>query len=121
MTAQELHQELATWLREGGAAKAVPGVTTMYRALPVLAEHGVLHCFPQGRGVTAYRWCPPIGHHHLVCRSCGRVQEQPSGPAPEWVETLDAPDGFTIEEYRADLVGLCAECLPNRTPAKRLN
>lgn len=96
----------------------------MYRALAVLAEHGVLHCFPQGRGVTAYRLCPPERHHHLVCRCCGRVQEQPSGQTPDWVEALEVPDGFAIEDYQADLVGLCSACRPNPTgprPNERAN
>lgn len=114
VTAQDLHRELAAWLHDSGASERAPGVTTMYRALAVLAEHGVLHCFPQGRGVTAYRLCPPFRHHHLVCRSCGRVQEQPSGPTPDWVEALDTP-GFAVEDYQAELVGLCAQCRDDRT------
>lgn len=110
LTAQDLHAELAVWQRESGTHEAVPGVTTIYRVLAVLAERGVLHCFPQDRAVTAYRLCPPGRHHHLVCRSCGRVQEQLSGPMRGWVEALDVPDGFAVEDYRAELVGLCAEC-----------
>jgi len=76
MTAQDLHWELGTWLRRD-RARAAPGMTTVYRVLAALAERGVLHCFHHGGAVTAYRLCPPIRHHHLVCRCCGRVQEQP--------------------------------------------
>lgn len=104
VTALDLHSALAT------GRDTAPGVTTIYRALTVLAERGLLHRFPQDRAVTAYRLCPQAQHHHLVCRNCGRVQEQPPGPVPEWIETLATAEGFAIEDYHAELIGLCARC-----------
>jgi Fur family ferric uptake transcriptional regulator len=113
VTAQDLHQELASRLRQSGTGRAVPGVTTVYRALTALADRGVLHCFAQGRAVTAYRLCPPVRHLHLLCRSCGRVQEQPPVPAMERAAAQVTTSGFTVEDYRGELVGLCAWCQPD--------
>lgn len=111
-TARDLYNALATPANTTSRRETPPGVTTIYRALTALAERGLLHRFPQGRAVTAYRLCPPARHHHLVCRNCGRVQEQPPGPMPEWIATLAMTEGFTIEDYHAELVGLCARCRP---------
>jgi Fe2+ or Zn2+ uptake regulation protein len=113
VTARDLYDALATPANSASRREVPPGVTTIYRALTALAERGLLHRFPQGRAVTAYRLCPPSRHHHLVCRNCGRVQEQPPGPIPEWIATVASAEGFTIEDYHAELVGLCVRCRPS--------
>src|SRR4051812_5915969 len=71
-TAQQLHAELS------GAGTRI-GLTTVYRAVHVLAGAGLLHIFDSG-GETAYRLCGPGGPHHLVCRVCGLVTE--GSPVP---------------------------------------
>jgi Fur family ferric uptake transcriptional regulator len=115
VTAQDLHWELGTHLRLGGSGGNVPGLTTVYRVLAVLAERGVLHCFHHNGGTTTYRLCRPARHDHLVCRCCGRVQEQPARPVHDWVAQPSAVDGFAVEDYHAELVGLCATCRPTST------
>jgi Fur family transcriptional regulator, ferric uptake regulator len=112
VTARDVYDALATLANTTSLRETPPGVTTIYRALTALAERGLLHRFPQGRAVTAYRLCPPSQHHHLVCRNCGRVQEQPPGPVPEWIATVASAEGFAIEDYHAELVGLCVRCRP---------
>lgn len=56
-------------------------------------------------------------HHHLVCRSCGSVQDfYPSGQLEETLrgladEAAEETD-FDSEHHRLDLVGTCGECGP---------
>ena len=109
VTAQDLHWELKLRSRESSARGSAPGLTTVYRILAVLAERHVVHCFP-GDGQTAYRLCAPSRHDHLTCRSCGRVQEHPGGRTQEWVTRLGAEQGFAVDDYRTEVVGLCAAC-----------
>lgn len=119
VTAQDLHWELGTQLRLGGSGSKIPGLTTVYRVLAVLAERGVLHCFHRDGGTTTtYRLCRPARHHHLVCRCCGQVQEQPARAMDDWITRPAAPDGFAVEEYHAELVGLCATCRPRSTTTR---
>lgn len=54
-------------------------------------------------------------HHHLVCSSCGRVQDVAVPPSLE--RTLDAAldriggeAGFAAVSHRLDLIGLCRSC-----------
>ncbi len=54
-------------------------------------------------------------HHHLICTSCGRVDDF---TVPDAVErTVDraldavvAPTGFVARSHRLDLLGLCVDC-----------
>lgn len=54
-------------------------------------------------------------HHHLICTSCGRVDDFTVPDAVE--QTVDralhavvAPTGFTAHAHRLDLLGLCSSC-----------
>jgi Fur family ferric uptake transcriptional regulator len=116
VTAQDLHRELKAAVRGPAGPDArgeTPGLTTVYRTLSALAGRGVLHCFHDGGAETAYRLCPPQHHHHLICRCCGQVQEQCPGAIRELVAELADAQGFAVEDYYAELVGLCAVCRPD--------
>jgi Fe2+ or Zn2+ uptake regulation protein len=114
VTAQELHAELTERLHSEQPGAKPPGLTTIYRVLAVLASHGLLHSFHRDPQTTAYRLCQPRDHHlHLMCRRCGLVRERPAPPLNRFLATPAADDGFTIESYQAELVGLCATCQPD--------
>ncbi len=54
-------------------------------------------------------------HHHLICSSCGRVQDVtlPDGFERSIDTTLTriADDaGFSVDHHRLDLVGTCDDC-----------
>jgi Fe2+ or Zn2+ uptake regulation protein len=54
-------------------------------------------------------------HHHLVCASCGRVEDLPATPAIERSVAAAVADaartsGFRTHQHRLDLVGVCARC-----------
>lgn len=128
ISAQDLHRELGTRPRQhapgahhGADALRLPGLTTIYRVLTTLAERGILHCFhPAGGAVTAYRLCAPFSHHHLICRGCGRVEEQPPGPTREWAAQLATTNGLAVEDYHAELIGLCTASRPHTTQPQPL-
>jgi Fur family ferric uptake transcriptional regulator len=115
VTAQDLHWELKLRSREPSARQTAPGLSTIYRILAILASHNVVHCFHRD-GQTAYRLCAPRCHDHLLCRCCGRVQEYPADQTRQWVNRLVVEEGFAVEGYRIEVVGLCAVCHP-RCPA----
>ena len=67
-TAQELHERLRA--RGEGI-----GLATVYRALAVLADEGVVDVLTHRPGEACYRVCGGEHHHDLVCSSCHRVVE----------------------------------------------
>jgi Fur family ferric uptake transcriptional regulator len=111
VTAQELHWELKLDHHTALPRHSAPGLSTVYRILAILADHELVHCFSRD-GQTAYRLCAPHRHDHLVCRCCGRVQEHAGDPNPEWVTRLVTEQSFTADDYRTEVVGLCAACRP---------
>lgn len=100
-TAQDLHAEL----RASGAA---PGLTTVYRALHVLADLDLVHEFTV-EDATAYRACSSGVHDHLICRRCGFVRERRSSQIREWLSDLRR-DGFVADGERIEVYGVCDRC-----------
>lgn len=102
VTAQELHHEM----RKGGDA---PGLATVYRTLAALAEAGEVDTFPRD-GEQAFRLCRDAHHHHLVCESCGSVEEVEAEEVESWVARVARRRGFAVTGHTADVYGLCASC-----------
>jgi Fe2+ or Zn2+ uptake regulation protein len=54
-------------------------------------------------------------HHHLVCGTCGRVEDVPPSASleralGETARIVAERTGFVVNEHRLDLVGTCATC-----------
>jgi Fe2+ or Zn2+ uptake regulation protein len=98
---------------------ARPGLaqSSVYRNLVVLEEAGVVHCLTTRDGFARYELAEDLTghHHHLVCVTCGRIEDLPATPALERsVEAAVAraarTNGFRTEHHRLDFVGVCADC-----------
>ncbi len=103
LTAQQIHHELRSRGEQVGLA-------TVYRNLQVLAEEDALDTLRGEDGEVRYRQCSPRHHHHLVCRSCGRVVEV-RGPAVErWASRAAEEHGFTDVAHTVEIFGHCPDC-----------
>ena len=103
-TAQELVRELA---RRG------IGRATVFRTLDLLVSLDVLsriHGVEQGARCIRYTACAPSHHHHLVCRSCGRVEEIRASGLEQRIAALARARGFQPLGHGLEVQGLCAEC-----------
>jgi Fur family ferric uptake transcriptional regulator len=86
-----------------------PGLATIYRTLASLAEAGVLDTFTHD-GEQRFKMCGDEHHHHLVCRSCGTVEEVTSDAFESWVDKLARRRGFQVTGHSAEVYGYCATC-----------
>ena len=82
---------------------------TVYQTLHDLAELGEIASLDVGTGMTRFDPNVDDAHHHLVCRSCGKVRDLMAS-FPE----LRIPDGADLgfEVGSAEIVfrGLCPDC-----------
>ena len=102
ITAQDLHHELR-------GRRGAPGLATVYRTLATLALAGVLDTSVRD-GEQAFRLCGTDHHHHLVCESCGRVEEVGSEQVETWVRQLARRRGFRVTTHTAEVYGICRDC-----------
>jgi Fur family ferric uptake transcriptional regulator len=106
-SAAELHQDL------GGR---VP-VSSVYRSLTVLEEAGVVDTHHGARGLTRYEMAEWVAghHHHVVCGSCGMVEdiELPKELEVELERLVGRVAGlssFSVTGHALEVDGRCVRC-----------
>jgi Fe2+ or Zn2+ uptake regulation protein len=87
---------------------------TVYQTLNELAAMGEVLVLDLGTGTSRFDPNVESVHHHLVCRSCGKVRDL---HADFRDVTIPAGCGEDFEVGQAEVVfrGLCGECRAHRT------
>lgn len=80
------------------------GLATVYRTIDLLRDAGFVRPL-----AGAYVRCHEGHHHHLVCTSCGSVEETELCGAPS-ADVLRRRHGFRAESHELDVYGRCARC-----------
>ncbi len=99
--------DLATAARDrrAGISRA-----TLFRALDLLVELGVVERLDLPNGDHAYVPCAAAHHHHVVCSRCGRTAEVDDAGLTDAVREIARTSGFRIDTHRLELFGLCRHC-----------
>lgn len=84
------------------------GLATVYRTIELLRTTGSIRHLT-GAGEGAYVRCHTGHHHHLVCVSCGAVEETELCGAPS-PAVLQRRHGFRAQNHELEVYGLCARC-----------
>jgi Fur family ferric uptake transcriptional regulator len=90
----------------------VPGVgrATVFRTMKLLLDLNVVCRVLMEDGSLHYRLSARGHHHHLVCRSCGRVEDFSTCDVASLVEQLTASTDYEIEGHWLEVYGKCASC-----------
>ncbi|HVW29996.1 MAG TPA: Fur family transcriptional regulator [Polyangiaceae bacterium] len=103
-------EELSKDLRSRGVLEA--HVATVYRAIPLLVEAGLIQATMLSRGNEHhYEVAFEREHHdHLVCKLCGKVVEFHSEALEALQREIASRYGFVIDEHVHELLGRCGDC-----------
>ena len=83
---------------------------TVYNALHALSGAGLLrHIQPPG-SVARYESRVADNHHHLVCRSCGKIEDVDCAIGAAPCMTASDDHGYAIDECEIVFWGLCPGC-----------
>jgi Fur family ferric uptake transcriptional regulator len=85
-------------------------ITTVYRTLELLEELGLVTHTHLSHGSPTYHAANGRQHAHLVCRSCGAVDEIDPGLLGPLAGTLERERGFRVDIGHVALFGLCSAC-----------
>ena len=96
-----------------------PGLaqSSVYRNLVVLEDAGVVHRVVSTDDFARWELTEDLAghHHHLICASCGRVEDVPASAGLERsvaaaAAAITRTTGFRTQHHRLDLVGVCESC-----------
>jgi Fur family ferric uptake transcriptional regulator len=95
-----------------GAEDPGSGVSraTLFRALDLLTELGLVERLDLPSGDHAYVACAPAHHHHVVCSGCGRSTDVADSGLATVVEEVARQSGYRIDVHRLELFGRCPSC-----------
>jgi Fe2+ or Zn2+ uptake regulation protein len=82
---------------------------TVYQTLNDLAELGEIAALDLGTGAARFDPNVEVSHHHLVCRSCGKVRDL-TADFPGLGVPTQAAQGFSVSSAEVIFRGLCDEC-----------
>jgi Fur family transcriptional regulator, ferric uptake regulator len=88
------------------------GRASIYRALDVLEELGLVQRFEVERGIASFERVNLNGHHHhhAICRRCGRMEPFEDRSLERAIEQVSDLVPFEIAEHDVVLRGLCQRC-----------
>lgn len=95
-----------------GVTERIGSVSTqaIYDVLHAMTDKGLLRVVDPAGAIPMYEIARDDNHHHLVCRSCGKIQDVPCvvGEAPCLLPPED--HNFAIVEAEVTFWGMCREC-----------
>ena len=111
VTPEQRHAELAPQL------PSLPPAT-IYGTLDLLDDLGFVRRVSTPRGGTVYD-SRVDDHHHIICRSCGRIEDVDAAIDTVAVERAARRAGFRVDHGQLAISGLCADCAARRAEAER--
>jgi len=102
-----------------GVVRAEIGVISrqaVYDALGVMAEKGLIRRIQPAGSSARYEDRTGDNHHHLICRTCGRMADVDCAVGGAPCLTPANNSGYEIDEAEVIYWGRCPECLA-RNPA----
>lgn len=86
------------------------GLATVYRVLTQFEQAGILQRNYFETGKAIFELNGGEHHDHLICSSCGRVEEFFDSEIEKRQDRIAKEHGFIIEDHALALYGLCREC-----------
>jgi Fur family ferric uptake transcriptional regulator len=88
----------------------------VYDSLHAMAATGLVRRIQPAGSVARYEARTGDNHHHVVCRSCGRVADVDCAVGDAPCLTASDDSGFTIDEAEVVYWGWCPDCSTARIP-----
>ena len=90
------------------------GIATVYRVLSQLEGAGLLSRNVFDGGKAVFEINEGTHHDHLICLSCGRVDEFRNEVIESLQREVAATQGYELADHRLALYGHCAACADGR-------
>jgi Fur family transcriptional regulator, ferric uptake regulator len=85
------------------------GLATVYRVLMQFEQAGLLTRSHFESGKSVFELNEGQHHDHLVCLTCGRVEEFFDAEIEKRQRTIAQERGFTLQEHALSLYGVCSK------------
>ena len=88
----------------------------VYDAVTVLADMGLLRRIQPAGSAARYEDRVGDNHHHLICRTCGRMVDVDCATGAAPCLTAADDEGYAIDEAEVVFWGRCPDCVTAERP-----
>lgn len=92
-------------------------LSSLYRTLALMSDTGIISLHHSAHGLTRYELAEWLAghHHHLVCITCGSVDDIEISVEDErglelLVQSLAGKSGFAVTDHSLEIDGECRRC-----------
>jgi Fur family ferric uptake transcriptional regulator len=117
LTAVSRHPHADTETIIGAVRVELPTVShqAVYDCLRAMTDAGLLRRIQPAGSVARYETRVRDNHHHVVCRSCGAIEDVDCAVGDTPCLTASDTHGYQIEEAEVVYWGVCDDCSTERT------
>ncbi len=83
---------------------------TVYRILDAFYKNGIVQRFDFQEGKFRYEIASKQDHHHLICESCGSIEDISDCNIKELEKEIGKKKGFLVKRHSLEFFGLCKDC-----------
>lgn len=91
------------------------GLATVYRVLTQFEQAGILSRSHFESGKAVYELNEGQHHDHLVCTSCGKVEEFYDAEIERRQQMVAKSKHWVLQDHAMSLYGLCGNCAPGKS------
>ena len=115
LSAPGIHPNADEIRRRLRAKKKEIGLATIYRTLSLLVRSGLVTAVDLGEGHSHFEpeWSE-TAHGHLICLSCGRVQEFAQANIQDAIHRIGEEKGYRLDKFSLQVFGFCRDCETKR-------
>lgn len=115
LSAPGIHPNADEIRRRLRTKKKVIGLATIYRTLNLLVRSGLVTAVDLGEGHSHFEpeW-NETAHGHLICLSCGRVQEFAQAGIQDAIRRIGEEKGYRLDKFSLQVFGFCRDCETKR-------
>ena len=107
---REGHFTAADLVADAGRLRTPIGRATVFRALELFTELGLVERVDLPTGDHAYVACDAVHHHHAICTACGRSFDVDDIGLGRVLEDVARGLDFRVTSHRLEVFGVCADC-----------
>ena len=103
------------------------GVATVYRTVQLLLEMQLVDRIELNDGCVRYEIGRQFSgekrhyHHHLVCKSCGKIESFNDDLLEELEKQIQEETGFQIWDHELKFYGICKDCVQDRKNVRNIH
>ncbi len=112
------HQDAETILQHARETGHPISLATIYRALGVLHDRGLIVSSSLGQNHQHFEPVDESTHHHFVCSQCGLIVEIHDPVIDRQITSFTREHGIELSQTRMLLQGLCGSCVKRNSKSR---